>query len=62
MKNQQENWLRKRKNILTGRALSYMGQFEKPGTDESVPRRGFCAAWTDPSVPGFSNHYRAATV
>ena len=26
-----------------------------PGTDESVPRRRFCAAWTDPSVPACSS-------
>src|SRR5262249_379486 len=30
----------------------------KPGTDETVPRRGFCAAWTVPSVPGFKRSLR----
>src|SRR5579864_5891246 len=30
----------------------------KPGTDQTVPRRRFCAAWTVRSVPGA--HARAA--
>ena len=37
-----------------GRQVQYSARVESTrGTDESVPRRRLCAAWTNPSVPEF---------